>query len=88
MKELIEKKLGDCLFELKLRCRSSNLTEIQRMYGVVLGLNIALMEVMRSEKPGSYMTGYKHCDEVNYLIAKNFGNKMKLKDYKAFAFKS
>jgi hypothetical protein len=83
LKQSIEKKLGDALFELKYRCReqSSNLSAIQRMYGVCLGLRIALMQC---DLDNPYQ--FKHSNEVEHLVREGFGQ-LKLKDIRQFEFK-
>lgn len=67
--------MEDVLHELKLRCKSGKLAEIQRMYGVALGLRIALKQ---------YEYTYEH-PQITHLIRNEFGT-MSLKQIKDFAF--
>lgn len=82
-KEAVTKKLFDAIHELKQRSRDSKLSEIQRMYGVVLGLRIALMELNMLEGVNPY-TFAGHLG-IQSLMLDSFGQKT-LKEIRDYAF--
>ena len=85
MKQILTNKLFDVLHELKRRSitKSTKLVEIQRIFGVVLGLRIALMELNKLDKcnPDAY-TGSLG---INKLLIDNFGQ-MTREQILAYAF--
>jgi hypothetical protein len=83
MRNALERKLSDALFELKLRARNGSMVDIQRMFGVILGLRIALFEL--NALAGTPRYDFMYADEVEQLIRDEFGQ-MKLKEIKNYAF--
>lgn len=82
-KEAITNKLFEALKELQLRSKDSPVAKIQRMFGVVLGLRMALMELNKVEGAEPYsFAGYLG---VLHLINDKFGEKT-LAEIRAYEF--
>jgi len=86
-KKRIEDKLGDALHELRTRCshKSTKLSEIQRIYGFILGLRVALMQ-FDPEDPYNW----KYHEDVLWLLAKGFGQLTlkEIREIREFTFRS
>jgi hypothetical protein len=83
MKHVLEQKLAEALKEIRTRSceRSSSVGDIQRMYGVILGLRIAIMEANKLEKAPQYE--FAGAEAVHRMMDANFG-KMSRGELKAF----
>ena len=82
-KQVVTKKLFDAIHEMKLRSRDSKIGEVQRMFGVVLGLRIALMELNKLEGKDPYcFAGHLG---IQQLLRDNFGQ-MTLTQIRNYAF--
>lgn len=82
-KQKITSKLFDALHELKLRTRDSSQAEIQRMFGVVLGLRIALIEL--NKLAGNPPCAFAGSIGIGTLIDDGFGQK-KLRELREYQF--
>ena len=76
-KAQLELKLSDVIHELKMRVatKSTSLAEIQRMFGVALGLQIGLMEINKMLGVSPY--AYKGAQTVGKLVSDGFGQMKK-----------
>lgn len=82
-KTVVTKKLFDVLHELKQRARDGKLADVQRMYGVALGICIALMELNKLEGKDPYC--YAGALGMRQLLIDEFGQKS-LKEIRDYAF--
>ena len=73
IRETLERKLFDAIHELKTRARENSSTQIQvqRMFGVVLGIRIALMEYNKLEYRNPH--AFAGSDGIERLIQDGFG---------------
>lgn len=82
-KEAITKSLFAALKELKLRAfeRKSSIQSVQRMYGVVLGLRIALMDLNR--QMGLSPNAFAGSLGIDHLMRSEFGemSRKEIMDY-------
>lgn len=81
IKIALEKKLADAWHMMTDEARKGNSRETQRMFGFVMGIRFALMEVNKAA--GVYEYGFKGADAINDLLRANFGRmpQGKLKDF-------
>lgn len=85
LKQALTNKLFDAITELKLRQKSGSLSEIQRMFGYVLGMRVAIMEVNKANGEDPYnFSGRLGIDE---MLKDNFGQ-MNLKQVREYRFPS
>jgi hypothetical protein len=83
IKNALTEKMFKAIGEMKARAKDSKLIQIQRMYGVVLGLRLVLMEL--NTLHGQEPTSFGGALGVNQLIADKFGQKT-LKEIREYVF--
>jgi len=83
LKAQLQNKLFDALSELKRKSAGSNSTEVQRMFGVVLGIRIALMELNRLDGNDAY--AFSGSLGIQQLLRDEFGAKTRA-EIRAYEF--
>ena len=82
-KQVVTDKLFEAIGELRLRSKDDKLPEVQRIFGVVLGLRMALIAINKNEGVEPYsFAGHLG---ITQLLRDNFGQKT-LKEIRAYAF--
>ena len=83
MRQILETKMVEALKELKLRSleRESSISDVQRMYGVVLGIRMVTIEFNRAE--GVPKHDYFGSLIIERMLEENFGkmNRSEMKGY-------
>lgn len=80
LKKDLEEKLGNALTELFMRMKTGNMSQVQRMYGFVLGLRIALQALNIADSTSRYE--YRNNEIIEKLLNMQFGA-LKLKEVRA-----